>query len=273
MFNDPKNRIRLAAIGGAAAAITCAVAILSNSPSSRAQSAAPASTAVPKSTLAGAAATNRPLLLRNALPPAPVQWSPAVSLSDRIQSVAKPGSLITRLPRPQLDAIRLPVILPRSTGPIRSAAVKLISFGDAYSMNLPQDEDPLHKGTQITVYGTRTFVPADQGALSVRPITRVTGMAEDVRITQMEDGWTASFTRFGVVYSIDVTCDQIKSSDCQNDGYIRKAIADFADVAVGAQARSEAKLALKPAATTSPGLVSTLSKNLNTLLKPATTKP
>ena len=177
-----------------------------------------------------------PALLRkpNAAP-AKVQWSAALSQSARMQQVRKPNNLALRLPKAQLDKVRLPVLLPRE-GIISTINPRLMSFGDAYALNLPQA-----KGTQITMYGNRSLVAADKGAISSRPIAKIAGVPEDIRISQIEDGWTATFTRYGVVYSIDVSCDAIDSPDCQNDGYIRKAIAQFDDVTLGADAQNEAK--------------------------------
>ncbi len=181
----------------------------------------------------------RPALIRRPLPPAIVQWQAAITQSARMQSQRKPNSLAFRLPKAQIDATRLPVLLPRE-GLITTAAARMVSLGDAYSLNLPQA-----KGTQVTMYGNRSFVPADKGAVSARPVTKLPGIPEDIRISQIEDGWTATFTRYGVVYSIDVSCDVTDSPDCAGDGYIRKAIAEFTDVTMGANAQSEAKQQVK----------------------------
>ncbi len=185
---------------------------------------------------------NGPILFRKPLPPAKVLWQTAMDQSNRMQSRrALVNSLASRLPKAQLDKTRLPVILPRDGGLIDSAKAKLMSFGDAYALNMPQP-----KGLQVTMYGNRSFVPTDAGAISKRPIQRLLGVVEDVRISQMEDGWTATFTRYGVVYSLDVSCDDINSPDCQSDTYIRQAITQFDDVTMGSAAQSEAGVKPKP---------------------------
>ncbi len=176
-----------------------------------------------------------PTLLRKALPPAPVQWQAAIQLQARNTQVRRPNSLALTLPRAQLDQIRLPVVLPRA-GLIDTAKAKLVGFGDAYALNMPQP-----KGKQLTMYGNRSFVQADRGAISSRPTVKLAGVPEDIRISQIEDGWTATFTRYGVVYSIDLSCDDNASPDCASDAYLRKAIAEFTDVSVGAEAQNEAK--------------------------------
>ena len=175
------------------------------------------------------------ILLRRALPPAPVQWSSAIQQQARNAQVRRPDSLALKLPRAQLDQLRLPVVLPRP-GVIDTAKAKLLSFGDAYALNLPQP-----KGTQLTMYGNRSFVQADKGAISSRPAIKLAGVPEDIRITRIEDGWTATFTRYGVVYSLDLSCDDTASPDCASDAFLRKAIAEFTDVSVGTQAQAEAK--------------------------------
>lgn len=175
-----------------------------------------------------------PVLLRKPLPPGKVQWSNAIAQSNRMKSLRQ-SPVIARVPKATLDRTRLPVILPRTGGTIDTAQAKMVSFGDAYALNLPQA-----KGVQITMYGNRAFVPTDKGAISARPVQKLAGVAEDIRITQMEDGWTATFTRYGVVYSLDVSCDDINSADCKTDAFIRKAVAQFDDVTVGADAQAEA---------------------------------
>jgi len=197
-------------------------------------------TAPTTQTAAARPTATRPILLRRALPPAPVQWQAALQTQARNAQIRRPDSLALKLPKAQLDQIRLPVVLPRP-GVIDTAKAKLLSFGDAYALNMPQA-----KGTQLTMYGNRTFVPADKGAISARPAIKLAGVPEDIRITQTEDGWTATFTRYGVVYSIDQSCDDTASPDCKSDAYLRKAIAEFTDVSVGAQAQNEAKAPAKP---------------------------
>lgn len=178
----------------------------------------------------------KPIMLRKPQAPARVQWSQAMQQAGKMKTQRQTQGLAATLDRKALDRTRLPVILPRAGGMIQTARSRMMSFGDAYALNMPQD-----KGVQLTMYGNRTFVPTDSGAISQLPMQRLAGMAEDIRISQMEDGWTATFTRYGVVYSLDVSCDDINSPDCQSDAYIRNAIAQFDDVAMGADAEAEAK--------------------------------
>lgn len=221
----------------AAAPINRAVLQDSSSSSSRA----------PIAPFRGDIVAGKPVLLRKPMAPAKVDWSAAMKQNERMETqqrttkAVRPG-LKARLSRPDLDKTRLPVILPREGGVVDTAKAKMVSFGDAYAINMPQ---PNRNGVQVTVYGNRTFVPSDSGAVSKRPFARLAGVAEDIRIGQMEDGWTATFTRYGVVYSIDVSCDSINTPDCKTDAYIRDVIAQMDDVTMGSEAQKEAEVQVK----------------------------
>lgn len=185
----------------------------------------------------------QPVLLRRPMAPAKVDWQAATNRAAIMSKQVRPtNGLRARLPRAELDKTLLPVVLPREGGLVDTAKARMMSFGDAYALNMPQTA---RKGTQITVYGNRTFVPTDSGAISKRPVARLAGVPEDIRISQMEDGWTATFSRYGVVYSIDVSCDSIESDDCKTDTYIRNVVSQMDDVTMGAQAQDEANRSIK----------------------------
>ncbi|WP_443750731.1 hypothetical protein [Asticcacaulis solisilvae] len=261
MTQHRKKPDRLAQFAVVACALAAVIAVVSaqksHGQSQTANTAATGARPIAASTAPSqaAAAKPAPILLRRALPPAPVQWQAALQSQARNAQIRRPDSLALKLPKAQLDQIRLPVVLPRS-GLINTAKAKLLSFGDAYALNMPQP-----KGTQLTMYGNRSFVQADKGAISSRPVVRLAGVPEDIRISQTEDGWTATFTRYGVVYSIDLSCDDTASADCTSDTYLRKAIAEFTDVSVGAQAQTEAKAPAK--VQVSPSLFDQLGKTFS----------
>lgn len=225
-------------------------------PATTTVAAAPAATRPVTTNTSVAARRPAPMLLRRPMAPAKVQWSQAMSRSSQMKTARRSSNLAARLPRQALDKTRLPVLLPRE-GVIDTAKAKMVSFGDAYALNMPQN-----KGIQVTMYGNRSFVAGDKGAVSARPVQKLAGVAEDIRITQMEDGWTATFTRYGVVYSLDVTCDDVKAPDCVTDAYIRKAIAEFDDVTLGAQAQAEADKETKPS-----GWLDNISKSISNITK------
>lgn len=204
----------------------------------------------------------KPILFRRPLPPARVQWQAAMNQAQKMQGIRKGGGLAARLDRKALDSTRLPVILPRDGGPIQTAKARMMSFGDAYALNMPQD-----KGVQITMYGNRSFVKGDAGDISAKPVMKLAGVPEDIRVGQMEDGWTATFTRYGVVYSIDVSCDDVNSDDCKTDTYIRNAIAQFDDVTMGSEAQAEAQSDDQASSSSSSDWLGQVSRTIKTITK------
>lgn len=220
-----------------------------------------APTAVVRKPFFGDRVAGQPILLRKPMAPAKVDWQAATNRAGIMSKQARvSGGLKARLPRAELDKTRLPVVLPREGGVVDSTRAKMISFGDAYALNMPQ---PNRVGTQVTVYGNRTFVPTDTGAISKRAIARLAGVAEDIRISQMEDGWTATFSRYGVVYSIDVSCDSMNSEDCKTDSYIRNVIAQMDDVTMGSEAQSEADRTIKA----DDNILTQVSKTISNIVK------
>ena len=176
----------------------------------------------------------KPILLRPATE-ARIDWAQAVPMHIRSMSQAKPNPVMARLSQPDIDRTRLPVLLPRAGGMLNIASARMHSFGDAYTMSLPQKP-----GLQITLYGNRSVVEARPGALSKRVMARIAAVSEPVQITRTEDGFTATFNRYGIAYSIDVSCDDTDSSECTSEDYIRKAVADFSDTTLGKDAKNEA---------------------------------
>src|SRR5690606_25582873 len=100
-------------------------------------------------------------------------------------------------------------------------------------------------GQDITVYGTRSLVAGEPGAVSRKAVSRIQTVEEDIRITRMEDGWSATFSRFGVVYTVDFLCTD-DQPECQDDARIRQIVADMDDVVLGEQAQAESEAALNP---------------------------
>ncbi|MGN6364618.1 hypothetical protein [Asticcacaulis taihuensis] len=200
------------------------------------------------------------ILQRRPLPPAPVQWQAVLDRLARIRASRQGPGVVARLVKSELDKTELPVLLPRE-GVLDTAKARLMSFGDAYALDLPQP-----KGVHIMAYGNRTFLPAPAGAVSRRPITRLKDVAEDIRITQMEDGWTATFSRYGMVYSLDVSCDDTAAPECRTDGYLKTVITQFDDVGLGARAQAEAER-FRANANQTGSLVDQLTKSFRDLTK------
>ena len=148
--------------------------------------------------------------------------------------------LATRIDKTVLDRTTVPVIMPVATSKIDATKAKLMSYGDSYALNMPQPKD-----MSVTIYGNRSFVKSDKGTVTDLTFKRVDRMAESVQISRLEDGWTASFTRYGVVYSVDLFCDV--TSQCTDETQIRNIVADCSDVNMGNAAMMEAEKAAKPA--------------------------
>ncbi len=153
-----------------------------------------------------------------------------------------------------LDATRLPVLLP--SDPVQKAKAKMVTFGEAYSISVPPKD-----GLSIAYSGTTSFAPlpkdkSDQlKAERNRPSAKsfaASGLPDDLKITRTEDGWTASFTRFGVLYSVDILCEDLQAPNCKDDKAIRKAVEELRDVVLGQAARAEAEAALLPRPVAAP---------------------
>lgn len=182
-----------------------------------------------------------PVIAKRAAPPTSVDWKSVRERRAAAERGPRPRpSTVARLPRTELNRTRLPVLVPRDGGVVKTQQARMVSLGDAYSLNLPQD-----KGQDITVYGTRSLVEGERGAVSNKSFSRVSNVAEEVQITRMEDGWSATFSRFGVVYTVDFLCSD-DQPECQNDARIKQIVADMDDVALGDQAEAEADAALNP---------------------------
>lgn len=156
--------------------------------------------------------------------------------APRLRQAIRP--VASRLSRDQVNRTRLPLLTPREGGMVRTERARLVSFGDAYSLNLPQD-----KGVVLTVTGNRRMVQAKRGEIARKPRLKLANIPEDVQITRLEDGWSASFRRFGVLYTVDLLCDDAQDVKCLDDAYLRKAVADMTDVSLGEEAQKEAGVA------------------------------
>ncbi|MFT4077057.1 MAG: hypothetical protein QM647_16140 [Asticcacaulis sp.] len=168
-----------------------------------------------------------------------IDWVAAAARHRRSQTAQTVQALLARLPKPELNKPRLPILLPRDGGPISTLKARMVAFGDAYSLNLPQAN-----GTQVTISGTSSFETVKAGVLSRAKLFRtIENMSEPVSIQQTEDGWTATFTRFNVSYTVDVNCDSPDSADCKTDAFLRKAVAAVQEVYLGEAALAEARAA------------------------------
>jgi len=201
---------------------------------------------------------------REALSNGAINWESAKQNSEmNKQNGFKSKMLETRIDKTILDRTSVPVIMPVASSKIETAKARLISYGHSYALNMPQP-----KGMSVTIYGNNSFVKSDKGTVTGLIFKKVERVAESVQITRLEDGWTASFTRYGVVYSIDLLCDP--ESQCPDDFQIREIVADCSDVSMGKTAMVEAEKAAKPAPKDwLSGLNKSISKSTQSLFKGA----
>jgi hypothetical protein len=118
-----------------------------------------------------------------------------------------------RLDRQALDAVALPVLLP---GPALAAKAKLVSFPDYYAIVCDAG------GAQVELTGTNSFVPVKPGTLA--PLLEKGGQPTVIRTV---DGQMLSFMRYGVLYTVEITCDRAFSDvRCTRPDYARQVAAD-----------------------------------------------
>ncbi len=168
---------------------------------------------------------------------AAVDWQGVGSLVRKFRAThGLPHPILAHLSKPEIDKTRLPILFPRIGSQVETNGARLFSFGDAYSLNLPQ-----RPGVTLIMYGHRSLVESARTKLATFKRSRVAGMKEDAVISKTEDGWTASFARFGIAYTLDLSCDDDAMPECRDDGYLRQSVAAFEDVHLGAAAAKEAQ--------------------------------
>ena len=132
------------------------------------------------------------------------------------------------------DATAVPILMPGARSGISLSRMTFSSFGDAYGMALPQPRSD--SDVTIVITATRSFVAAAPGTIDPANFEtlNVGGQPVQAEIEPTEGGWTASFARYGALYSVDIDCgDQGAASPCQNADYIRQVTASLGDVALG----------------------------------------
>ncbi len=168
---------------------------------------------------------------------AAVDWQGVGSLVRKFRAAhGVPHPMLARLSKAEIDKTRLPILLPRIGSKVETAGARFFSFGDAYSLNLPQ-----RPGVSLIMYGHRSLIDSGKTRIATFKRSRVDGMREDAVISKTEDGWTASFARFGIVYTLDLSCDDDAAPECRDDSYLRQSVAAFQDVHLGEAAAKEAQ--------------------------------
>jgi len=220
-------------LGVAASALIAAAAVSQTNPTGQTSpSTQPgAAPTQPSSTPRPGATTTRPL---PKLPPRPrlgqVDWTQVVS--DRRQ---RPGERLlaafkTKLDQGAVDRTRIPILIPED-GPLMERA-RFYSFGDFYSLNL----DVPNGSVELT--GTKIFTPAPKNFINrLKPEG-----PENLTVVRTIDGVQASFTRYGLLYTVEIRCDEPKDGRCREEGPLRKILEKVRGVVLGREARRAAGL-------------------------------
>jgi hypothetical protein len=165
------------------------------------------------------------------VPPRPrgrVDWQGAVG--GLRQSGGSSDSLSTNLDRAEVDATKVPILLP--TDAKIMAGARIYSFGDYYTITADAP------GAGISLSGTTAIIPLPASKpLKIDPVG-----PEGLTVQRTVDGQLASFTRYGVLYTVEVRCEKAGDLRCADDNYVLGLVGKTTTVVLGAAARAEAGL-------------------------------
>jgi hypothetical protein len=157
-----------------------------------------------------------------------VDWRAAYDASVRSEGKA----LLVRAPGIDpavVDRTAVPVLL--ISDPMMETA-RLYSFGDQYTLAARI------AGAHVAMTGTTTLVP-------LPPTTRLSVTAkgpEGLVVQRTVDGQLASFTRYGVLYTVELRCDQPTDAICRSEAAVRALQARTDVVVMGKAALAAAGL-------------------------------
>jgi hypothetical protein len=174
------------------------------------------------------------------LPRAEVDWKAVSDFYARSQPPRMPYSRIKGFlaERKGLDILEIPVLLPGSGDTLPMQEARLVSLGEVYDVVVQPADQP---GLTVTFSGTRVMSEALPGSLSRQKAQTVATLAgpERVLIDALENGWSASFVRFGVLYSVDLTCASDETAHwCADDSRIRHLVAASTEIVLGETAET-----------------------------------
>lgn len=184
----------------------------------------------------------------NVLPPAAVVWTDVArdykpDIAPRYEN--NKGFLSN--PK-EWETTPIPVLMPSPGGPVSAGQLIFYSFPDGYDINMPQGVP----GLKVLLSGNRVYVQAEPGTLSRTKYDRVvidgTGAVQSVIFSDTEDGWLASFSRYGISYTAEVTCETAEAEPyCADPAYIRKVAASLNTVILPPQAKRDYAAATRSA--------------------------
>ena len=157
-----------------------------------------------------------------------VDWRTAVFAQRRSDASGFGQKMAANLDQSEVDKTALPILLPTDPGLVASG--RLYSFGDFYTLSA---ELP---GASLSFQGSAAPIAVD-AALSVN----AEGV-ENLIIIRTVEGRIANFTRYGVLYTVEIACDDPKDNRCVSDTYIRELAGKTNAVVLGKAARQAAGL-------------------------------
>jgi len=125
-----------------------------------------------------------------------------------------------------VDRTAIPILLPQGA-PFETA--RIYSFGDYYAISA----DVAGAGWSLTGTTAKVTLPAS-APLRTHP------EAEDLVIQRTIDGQLASFVRYGVLYTVELRCDEPGDSRCRSEAMVRDLVAKTNVVVMGKAARQAA---------------------------------
>lgn len=138
--------------------------------------------------------------------------------------------LAAGLDRGEIDRTRVPILLPTEARLL--AGARLYSFGDYYTLSadIPGAGLSFSGAGQTLSLGRRTPLAADPAG------------PEGLTVQRTIDGQLASFSRYGVLYTVEVRCDAPEDRRCADDNYVMGLVGKTSAVVVGAAARGKTRL-------------------------------
>ncbi len=168
------------------------------------------------------------------LDPLPIDWAAVSNDYDPDRSDQLKQLEGFELRHNDFNRTALPILMPGPASGISTRDMTFSSVGDAYGMALPQEQ--LDSDVTVVITATRVVVDAAPGTFEPTDFEtlNVGGARVKALVEPTESGWTASFKRYGAIYSIDVDCGNTGAgSPCQDAGYIRRVAANLSDITLG----------------------------------------
>lgn len=157
-----------------------------------------------------------------------VDWKSAVGDLRRANAAGAGDQLAGGLDKAEIDKTRLPILLPLDPGLMAKA--RLYSFGDFYTISADLT------GAGLSFSGNAAPIP-----VGTKLNVKGEGPANLV-VQRTVEGQIASFTRYGALYTVEITCVDLKDTRCRDQAFIRQMVGKMNGVVLGKAARQAAGL-------------------------------